>query len=181
MAALPRPSLKVLRNEKSAARNDAIGLARLVRCRGRSDGSTRHLIAVGAPIQASPSPPSRENPNDPRLHSSCRVCLNASDILDHRGQFRCPRTAVPSAKAAVSVLPPAGIPDAKLQVVIADLRKRGTARPRKLATLRNTIAAAFQKQISEAEVTALLTALRVNGHVVVNDQSVSYNLPAKGA
>jgi septum formation topological specificity factor MinE len=101
-------------------------------------------------------------------------------ILSHRGRFKCPRDS------AVKAAPPQGTspeaPQDRLTLVLTDLQKRGAARPRKVATLRNTIAAVFRKQISEDEVTALLSKLVASGRVIVNDQQVSYKLhPAKGA
>lgn len=99
-------------------------------------------------------------------------------ILNHRGRFKCPRDSVvitTKANGSATDTPPD-----RMTIVLTDLQKRGAARPRKVATLRNTIAAIFRKQISEEEVTALLSNLVASGRVIVNDQQVSYKLPAKG-
>ena len=66
-------------------------------------------------------------------------------------------------------------------MVIADLRKRGAARPRRIPTLRNTINAAFQMSLPAAQVDALLAALQSKGYVVIDNAKVTYALPAPGA
>jgi hypothetical protein len=102
-------------------------------------------------------------------------------VLNHRGQFTCPRSAISAAATAIALGTPAEAANGKLALVVSDLQKRGPARPRKVATLKNTIAAVFQKQISEQEIGELLSNLLAAGHVVIKEQNVSYNLPAEGA
>ena len=99
-------------------------------------------------------------------------------ILNHRGKFTCPRLSAPANTPAAPIV--TKVESSNLAAVISDLQKRGSARPRKVATLRNTIAAVFQKKITEREVTSLFEGLLAAGHIVVSGQSVSYSLP-KGA
>lgn len=102
-------------------------------------------------------------------------------IINHRGQFSCPRSAASTSAVAIMLTTPNQLANGKFAAVIADLQRRGSARPRKVLTLRNTISALFQKQISEDEVNSLVANLLAAGHIVVNGASVSYNLPAKSA
>jgi hypothetical protein len=50
-----------------------------------------------------------------------------------------------------------------------------------VATLRNTIASVFQKQLTEDQLSTLFTNLVADGYIVVNDSNVAYNLPPTGA
>jgi hypothetical protein len=65
--------------------------------------------------------------------------------------------------------------------VIADLHKRGSAKPRTVKTLAGTITALFQKQLSEQEVAPLIERLRTDGVIVVAGAKVSYDLPIRAA
>ena len=102
-------------------------------------------------------------------------------ILNHRGQFTCPRSINPTAEVNVQLTTPTQTSNGRLAVVVADLQKRGASRPRKVDTLRNTIAATFQKQLTDSELSSLFTNLLASGHIIVNGSNVSYHLPAKGA
>ncbi|MCD6707707.1 MAG: PIN domain-containing protein [Thiobacillus sp.] len=66
----------------------------------------------------------------------------------------------------------------RLTMIIGDLKRRGTAKPRVVRTLSNTINALFQKQLSEKELTSMLTELQSRGVIEINDTKVSYTLPA---
>ena len=102
-------------------------------------------------------------------------------ILSHRGQFTCPVQAGPRTETVLTLTAPASKSKARIDAVIADLQKRGASRPRKMTTLRNTIAAVFQKQLTEDELSSLFTNLVAGGYIVVNESNVSYNLPPTGA
>lgn len=81
-------------------------------------------------------------------------------------------TDIPIVKAANSKSPAD-----RVAVVIADLKRRGTSRPRAVKTLSSTISGIFQKQISDQEVASLIANLQKHGIVTVNDTKVSYALP----
>jgi PIN domain len=66
----------------------------------------------------------------------------------------------------------------RLPVVVTDLRKRGAARPRTVATLSSTINSLFKKQLSAGEVASLVAELKSRGLITVSGTKVSYNLPA---
>ena len=108
-------------------------------------------------------------------------------VLNQKGHFKCPNKAGPRkaavADAAVRTMhAPASKPlSEKVAWVIADLQKRGTARPRTVKTLSSTISALFQKQISEQEVSALIERLRIDGVIGMAGTKVSYELPTKVA
>jgi hypothetical protein len=93
-------------------------------------------------------------------------------FLNQRGAFSCPRDALMSPAKAM------GQSDSeRISLVVADLQKRGSARPRKLATLRNTIGAVFQKKLTDEEVSALVAALVSRGYIVIQETKVTYMLP----
>lgn len=66
----------------------------------------------------------------------------------------------------------------RVSAVVADLARRGSAKPRTLKTLGTTINALFQKSLSEAEVEGIIAELTKKGIVVVNQSKVSYVIPA---
>ena len=101
-------------------------------------------------------------------------------ILSHRGAFTCPRSHNSGAEAGAQLATLAEASTGRLAVVVADLQKRGASKPRKVETLRNTIAATFQKQLTENELSSLFANLLASGYITVNGANVSYNLPAKG-
>lgn len=97
-------------------------------------------------------------------------------VLNHKGKFVCPRQHA----AAAPVIPPADAPepeDAQISLVIADLVRRGASRPRKEQTLRNTIAAVFQKTLAEEELSSLLARLQDRKYLSITDGRVGYKLP----
>lgn len=66
--------------------------------------------------------------------------------------------------------------DEKVQDVVANLRQRGSSKPRTVKTLSGTVSSLFQKQLPEGELVQLLQELQTKGFVVVNDTKVSYSL-----
>lgn len=81
-------------------------------------------------------------------------------------------TEIPIVKAANSKTP-----SDRLTVVIADLQRRGSAKPRTVKTLGSTISSIFQKQLSEPDLNGLLAALEQKGVIVTTGTKVSYSLP----
>ena len=66
----------------------------------------------------------------------------------------------------------------RVALIVADLQKRGAARPRTAATLSSTISATFQKQLTAHEVSSLISDLKKKGLVRVEGTKVTYNLPS---
>ena len=69
-------------------------------------------------------------------------------------------------------------PGERSEVVLAKLRQLKASRPRTVATLSSTIAALFQKQISDAEIRQVVQALVSARHLSVAGTKVSYALQA---
>ena len=89
-------------------------------------------------------------------------------VLNQKGNFKCPNgagsskaTAKPTAKPATQS--PKSTADDKFSLVVANLKQRGHARPRKPKTLTSTIASLFPKGLPEPELTALIQELQSAG------------------
>ena len=67
--------------------------------------------------------------------------------------------------------------EAKIECIVARLQRMKSTRPRTLKTLGSTIAALFQKQLSEKEIEALVKALEKNAFITIEHKKVSYFLP----
>lgn len=81
-------------------------------------------------------------------------------------------TEIPIVKAAQSKSP-----GERLDVVIADLKRRGAAKPRTVKTLGSTINSIFLKQLSELDLAELMASLEKNGVITTTGTKVSYALP----
>lgn len=79
---------------------------------------------------------------------------------------------IPIVKAASSKSPLE-----RIEIVVADLKRRGAAKPRTVKTLSSTIQAIFQKQLSDEEVTGLVSGLNKKGIVKISGTKVAYSLP----
>lgn len=65
----------------------------------------------------------------------------------------------------------------KVEVVIANLRQRGSSKPRTVKTLSSTIQSLFQKQLPDDELKMLLADMQSTGAIIITDSKVSYALP----
>ena len=101
-------------------------------------------------------------------------------IVNQRGGFVCPHSAETDFTGQLPE-PAAPPEDERLKLVVADLQKRGAARPRKLATLRNTVNSVFQNKLSEEDLSSLVALLAFHGYVTVQDTKVTYALLQPGA
>lgn len=106
-------------------------------------------------------------------------------VLNQKGKFVCPNgagTAATSGNGAIVAEPASTRPVTKVDnysVALADLKKRGASRPRKVETLKNTIRAAVKGakgSLTDAQLEALFKHLQVNGKVIVDGTKVSYSL-----
>ena len=111
-------------------------------------------------------------------HLSIKAKLQA--VLNQRGGFACPAAAGYAGQPLASDSPDATT-RARAAAVVADLLKRGPARPRRVSTLKNTMNALFKMSLSDLELDALLASLEARGYVAVQDTKVSYALPPSGA
>lgn len=98
-------------------------------------------------------------------------------VLNQRGQFTCPGADSKSPVPMNSPRPHATSSE-RVALVVADLQKRSPSRPRRVATLKNTMNSVFQMTLSDEELDQLLAELQSLGYVVVEDTKVSYALPA---
>jgi hypothetical protein len=150
-----------------------------------SEASVEHLVATA---------------NGGHNHDdNCIVCCKALNallgsmslkekiqvILNQRGDLKCPsqkgspKSVTPRATSRVAVSHASKSATEKIDLIVADLHKRGSARPRTVKTLSSTIGALFQKHLSETEVSSLIEKLCAKGIVIVTGTKVSYELPPK--
>lgn len=110
-------------------------------------------------------------------------------VLNQKGKFRCPNGAgsVPAATkppAAVNNSAPAPVAKSppkvdSYSVALADLVKRGSSRPRRVETLRNTIRTAIKNAggaLSDSQLETIIKHLQANGKIIINGVKVSYSL-----
>ena len=104
-------------------------------------------------------------------------------VLNQKGDFKCPngsgsgRTASRHHDSA----PATATLAERLAFVVADLQKRGKARPGTVKTLSSTINALFQKELSQAEIASILDRLQATGVISVTGSKVSYAQTPSGA
>jgi septum formation topological specificity factor MinE len=98
-------------------------------------------------------------------------------VLNQKGAFQCPNRT--SQTVASSRKPAAQKPNGadRLDLVVAELRRRSAAKPRTLKSLNNTISALFHKTLSDQELAAVLVDLQARGIVCVEGANVSYKIP----
>ncbi|WP_374683068.1 HNH endonuclease [Accumulibacter sp.] len=107
-------------------------------------------------------------------------------VLNQRGNFQCPGNActqpAPTPSPSPVATPPKVAPASTngnaspIDLVQADLKKRGASRPRKVSTLASTIKALLkqhQKPNADAEVASLIAELQKRGQAIVTDTKVS--------
>lgn len=97
-------------------------------------------------------------------------------VLNQRGRFVCPGSFALTEPQLNGGVAPSGQPD-RVVLVVADLLKRGPSKPRRVATLKNTMNSLFKMSLSEPELEELLTRMQSLGYVAVDDAKVSYALP----
>jgi hypothetical protein len=106
-------------------------------------------------------------------------------VLNQRGNFECPNVAgtatiIAAAKpvplpVAVSKAPSIANPD-NFALAVANLKKRGSSRPKTLKTLTSTIESIFAKELKQTELAALIQRLQTTGKVSIDDGKVCYAL-----
>jgi hypothetical protein len=121
---------------------------------------------------------SRDTGFDPLLRH-----LRATRILAARSEsieaMPCFRAAADGAAAQPAAEPAKKVNgtalDGLVKIALDDLVKRKAARPRRIATLRNTVQARLGKDAGSAE--AVIAALVRAGHVCIDADKVTYRLP----
>ncbi len=100
-------------------------------------------------------------------------------VLNQRGEFKCPARSAkagPAPKTSTKPLTAAQTQDQRLELIVANLRQRSSARPRTLKTLRSTVAALFGKKLSDKELDALLDGLQSAGTIAIDGTKLTYDL-----
>jgi septum formation topological specificity factor MinE len=100
-------------------------------------------------------------------------------VLNQRGEFKCPArlaTAGPVPKTSTKPPTAAQTREQRLEHIVANLRQRGSARPRTLQTLRNTVAALFGKKLIDKELDALLDGLQSAGVISISGTKLTYDV-----
>jgi hypothetical protein len=97
-------------------------------------------------------------------------------VLNQKGQFECPdgmRKNVRKTRPQPSSRATKPVAECYTQLV-ANLKQRGTAKPRSITKLRSMIAALFQNQLSTGQIDALIGQLQSRGVISVADSKVTY-------
>lgn len=102
-------------------------------------------------------------------------------VLNQKGSFKCPNGVKATKEGSRVISPPKPAPAAKTEsdtfnMVVANLRQRGNARPRTLKTLTGTVASLFPKGLPKSEIAALVKKLETTGKVSISEGKVSYDL-----
>jgi PIN domain len=71
-------------------------------------------------------------------------------------------------------------PEDRLEVILTKLQQLKASKPRTVATLSSTVASLFQKQLSDAEVAAIIKELIGKNYLSVAGTKVAYALPSDG-
>ena len=137
-------------------------------CRGplsKADASVEHLLA---------SAKGGSNGDD-----NCVVCCKAMNallgsrslkekfevVLNRKGHFKCPNGVQK---------PPSKPSSDPAELVIANLRQRGSAKPKTVKALLGTIRSLFQKGIAEEGLALLLEQLKARGFIAIEGTKVVY-------
>lgn len=86
-------------------------------------------------------------------------------VLNQEGKFRCPN--------GVQKKPTKAGETPLVKLVAANLRQRGTAKPKTVGKLMSTIRS-FQKEITESQLAALLDDLQAAGFITIDGARVVY-------
>lgn len=139
----------------------------------KADASVEHLLASAN--------------GGSNLDENCVVCCKAMNallgsmslkekiqvVLNQKGKFKCPNGAQGKASKATTAPPLSDLALDHVGIVMANLRQRGTAKPKTVKTLMSTIRA-FRKGITEEQLAVLLEELRAVGFISIDGSKVAY-------
>jgi len=98
-------------------------------------------------------------------------------VLNQEGYFKCPNSAGASKSSSTPATPKQPkATESQMGFVVENLKQRGHARPRRVKTLKSTIASLFPAGLSDSELSALVEKLESLGKIVVSGNNVSYQL-----
>jgi hypothetical protein len=98
-------------------------------------------------------------------------------VLNQKGQFKCPN----GAENEVGETRPQASPKAtkaaecNYALLVANLKQRGSAKPRTLVKLKSMIAALFQNKLSDDDVQALVQQLQSRHQISIAGSKVTYS------
>lgn len=152
----------------------------------KSEASVEHLV---------PSSRSGSNSDD-----NCVVCCKTINsllgsmslkekirvVLNQKGSFKCPNNKIPTTAAkpepSKSLNPNQTTPTPKADsytIVLADLKKRGSSRPRKIETLKSTMQTALKNAktpLTDIQLESLIRRFQAEGKITVEETKVHYSL-----
>lgn len=111
-------------------------------------------------------------------------------VLNQKGNFKCPGRVGAAGNAAGIAIVKAKLPSVTLPkesaattptpdnftFAIANLKQRGSSRPRTLKTLTSTVASILPKGTAETEIATIIQKLQSRGMVTIKEGKVSYVL-----
>lgn len=115
------------------------------------------------------------------LFGSMSVKEKFQVVLNQKGQFRCPngtsnvKGSVPPPRESVRV-PANALNDDTLKLVVANLKRRGNARPSSVKTLENSLATLLPKGTPKVDLERLISRLESEGVMTVEGDRVQYLL-----
>ena len=96
-------------------------------------------------------------------------------FLNQKGQFECPNGAQRKVTKVTTRAAPKGTKLAKCYTeVIANLKRRGHAKPTTVVKLKSTVASLFPKTLSPGEVDTLIQQLQSRGVISIAESKVTY-------
>jgi hypothetical protein len=103
-------------------------------------------------------------------------------VLNQKGQFRCPNgtvnikgTTPPQPSGSVRA-PANALSDDTVRLVVANLKRRGNARPSSVKTLTNSLATLLPKGTPKVDLERLISRLKSEGVMAVDGDRVEYRL-----
>lgn len=141
----------------------------------RTSASIEHLVAT-----------SNGGRNDDENCVACCAVLNRllgsmslkekiQVVLNQQGKFKCPSNVGSAKKVAHNgKLPAKSKKAATIDTALQDLQRRGAARPRSVKTLKRTLHALFNKELTEKQLGELIVQLEATGLVQITEQTVGY-------
>ena len=99
-------------------------------------------------------------------------------ILNQKGKFVCPKTAVSKAVSVAKSNPQTPVATtSQYSTVLAELERRGASKPKKVESLKNTMRSVLERtgaSVTELHLDSLLEQLQRNGKVQISGTVVSY-------
>ena len=142
----------------------------------KADASVEHLVA---------SANGGSNDDD-----NCVVCCKTMNallgsmslkekiqvVLNQKGQFKCPNGMTKAVTKSSSAVAKPKTAMERFDVIVANLRQRGAAKPKTIKKLESTIRSLFQKDITDKELGALVQQLQAKGVLTIEGTKVTYVL-----